>query len=390
MSIIWDHTSLQSPVLTWPAAPVASDHPAGLPALYIQGPDYRGKPTRAYAVMSMPAHAGPDKKVPGMVLIHGGGGSAFWQWVKLWNDRGYAAIAVDTCGATPGPEGLHGSTRPRHEYGGPPGWNASFEQNDEPIADQWAYHAVALATQARKLLAEHPGVDAGKIGVTGISWGGYLTCIIAGADPDFACAIPVYGSGFLWEDSIWKYNSMLADLPPHQRHKWISNWDPGSWLHKARSPMLFVNGTNDGAYFMNSMRKSWRATAADKSLCVRIEMPHSHTDGWAPIEIGLFADSHLKAGVPLPRVTSQTVDERRQLTVTYESALPITKAQFCYTRATGYWPDRKWNALSATIDAENRKVHAAIPRLTTGCFLNLIDERGALVSSEHVEVGEGY
>ena len=36
-----------------------------------------------------------------MVLVHGGGGTAFAEWVKAWTSRGYAAIAMDTCGQIP-------------------------------------------------------------------------------------------------------------------------------------------------------------------------------------------------------------------------------------------------------------------------------------------------
>jgi hypothetical protein len=36
-----------------------------------------------------------------MVLIHGGGGTAFADWVRLWTGRGYAAIAMDLCGCVP-------------------------------------------------------------------------------------------------------------------------------------------------------------------------------------------------------------------------------------------------------------------------------------------------
>ena len=36
-----------------------------------------------------------------------------------------------------------------------------------------------------------------------ISWGGYLTCIVAGLDNRFKAAVPVYGYGFLHENSVW-------------------------------------------------------------------------------------------------------------------------------------------------------------------------------------------
>ncbi len=383
MTTTWDFSSVSNPPRTWPTAPVAKDHPAEIPAFFMESVPHKGKPTQAYAIMKVPP-VPAGQTVPGMVLLHGGGGSAFWEWVKLWNDRGYAAIAIDQCGATPGP-GLFQSSRPRHEQGGPAGWHESFLQINEPITDQWGYHAVAVATLARKLLAAQPGVDGARIGVTGISWGGYLTSLVAGVDPGFACAIPVYGSGFLWEDSIWKYASRLAECPPHERHNWIANWDPGSWLHNAKMPMLFVNGTNDFAYFMNSMQKSYRLVKGPLKLCVPVELPHSHPAGWAPKEIGLFADEILKGGDPLAKVTGQG-DDRKNAWATYESARPIARTELNYTRATGYWPDRKWNILPARLDATAGRIEAEIPVQTTAYYFNLIDDRGAIVSTQHVEL----
>ena len=185
-----------------PALFAAEDLQAdGVRAFYYEGVKYKGEPTRVFAYYGAPAGSGGDgKKVPAMVLIHGGGGSAFDRWVKLWNKRGYAAIAMDLCGCVP--VGSYGKWR-RHEHGGPPGWGASFEQLDSPIEDQWAWHAVSAVALAHSLIRSYPEVDAERIGVTGISWGGYLTSIVAGVDSRFQCAIPVYGCGFLGDNSGW-------------------------------------------------------------------------------------------------------------------------------------------------------------------------------------------
>ena len=83
--------------------------------------------TRVFAYYGLPKVA-PGTKVPGMVLVHGGGGTAFDAWVRLWNSRGYAAIAMDTCGCVP--IGSYGKWQ-RHAAGGPPGWGG-FDQIDEP------------------------------------------------------------------------------------------------------------------------------------------------------------------------------------------------------------------------------------------------------------------
>ena len=34
--------------------------------------------------------------------------------------------------------------------------------------------------RAKAVLATRPEIDAAHIGITGISWGGYLTCLVAG------------------------------------------------------------------------------------------------------------------------------------------------------------------------------------------------------------------
>jgi hypothetical protein len=97
-------------------------------AIFYDGLPWKKNPTRVFAFYGVPARKGADR-LPAMVLVHGGDGTAFADWVKLWNDRGYAAIAMDTCGSVPSkgygePGGA--DNRPRHNFSGPPGWNASF------------------------------------------------------------------------------------------------------------------------------------------------------------------------------------------------------------------------------------------------------------------------
>ena len=86
-------------------------------AIFYEGLPWKGNPTRVFAYCGVPKTDGKTK-VPAMVLVHGGDGSAFVPWVRLWVSRGYAAIAMDTCGCIR--RGV------RHEYGGPMGWGGSI------------------------------------------------------------------------------------------------------------------------------------------------------------------------------------------------------------------------------------------------------------------------
>ena len=372
----WDLKALSQAPATYPAPGFDTN---GVHAMFFDGLPWHGQPTRVFAFVGVPEHK-RGEKVPGMILVHGGGGTAFATWVKRWNDRGYAAISMDTCGCVPG--GAH-NKRPRHEHGGPPGWGG-FDQINEPTEDQWTYHAVTDAILAHSLLRSMPDVDATRIGLTGISWGGYLTCIIAGVDSRFRFAVPVYGCGFLGDNSTWV--KTFEQMGQEKAAKWLQLWDPSHYLARAKMPMLWVTGTNDFAYPFDSLQKSYRLPPGKRTLCIRVRMPHGHGPaGEGPEEIRAFADSILQNGPPLARIAAQGRDGDK-VWARYESRQPIAKAELNFTKDTGVWKQRKWETAAAELDAAKHKVTATIPAGATVFYLNLLDEQGLVVSTEHIEV----
>lgn len=93
-------------------------------ALFFDGLDYQGHPTRVFAWHGLPAGADAAHPVPGIILIHGGGATALANWVRLWNARGFAALAMDNCGGVPAwSESPYSQPIwPRHAHSGPAGW----------------------------------------------------------------------------------------------------------------------------------------------------------------------------------------------------------------------------------------------------------------------------
>jgi len=345
-------------------------------AIFYDGLPLRGQPTRVFAWLGIP-EVKPGGKVPAMVLIHGGGGTAFEEWVRLWVDRGYAAIAMDTCGQVP--VGNYGKWV-RDDQGGPAGWGG-FDQLDWPREDQWTYHAVADAILAHSLIRSLPEVDPARTGVTGISWGGYLTCIVAGVDPRFKLAVPVYGCGF-YRDTVFGAN--LDGLGPEKSARWMEWWDPSVYLVNAEMPFLWVNGSNDFAYTMKAMQSSYRLTKGPRAICLRLRMPHAHGGaGENPREIQVFADAILKQGVTLPAIAGSG-REGDNVWVACESKTAITKVELNYTRDTGRWQDRKWEAIPAI--RSGARYTAALPEGTRVYYFNLFDDRDCVVSTEHVEI----
>lgn len=378
-TIPWNPEELsQSPKHEWVDAqgPVRS--------LLYAGEKYRGKSTRVFAYYATPGTlAGDstlDQKLPAMVLIHGGGGTAFREWAELWAKRGYAAIAMDLAGSRPieGKNAHSADSRVRLDDGGPAqGDDEKFGSIDQPPEEQWQYHAVAAAIRAHSLIRSFPEVDAQRTAVTGISWGGYLTCIVSGIDNRFRAAVPVYGCGFLDQNSAWL--DRFAKMSPAQKEKWVTLWDPSKYLPAVSMPILFVNGTNDFAYPLDSYMHSFQLVPGEKQLCVTVNMPHGHPQGWAPQEIGLFVDHILKETPALPVVHDPKVAEGK-VRLAYKSELKLKSAALHYTTETKAINLREWNSQAAEVGDE-AVIAPAPPKNATAWFLTVTDERGGVISS---------
>jgi len=353
------------------------DKDGKLRRLVYESEPYQGKPTRVFAYYAEPEKI--DGKLPAMVLVHGGGGTAFPEWAQLWAKRGYIAIAMDLAG--------HGEGRKRLPDGGPNQDDASrFKQNE--LKDMWSYHAVAAVIRGHSLLRSLPNADTERVGITGISWGGYLTCIVAGVDDRFKVAVPVYGCGFIHENSAWI--PTFTKMPDDWRKTWIEHFEPSKYVGKAKMPMLFVNGTNDFAYPLDSYQKTYRLVKS-RSLCVTVNMPHGHPQGWAPKEIGLFVDQHLRGGKPIFRfedVNDRLKEKDGVITLPILQTHEIKSVSAHWTTDTkSPWQKRKWESRGANRMEGNATdfFSVTLPKdRPLVYFLTATDERGAVVSSEHV------
>ncbi|WP_152053214.1 alpha/beta hydrolase family protein [Tautonia marina] len=362
-----------------PASSVSEPDPAtGLREVFYENVPLDGKPARVFAYYAVPRTG--EGPFPAMVLVHGGGGKAFPEWARLWADRGYAAIAMDLSGR--GPDGE------RLPDGGPDQSDEEKFRDFEPeeVGRMWSYHAVAAAVRAHSFLAARPEVDRDRIGVTGISWGGYLTCIVAGIDDRVKVAVPVYGCGFLDENSAWI--PRFEEMGEARTRRWCDLFDPSRYLPGVSCPILFVNGTNDFAYPLDSYRKSYRLVEGPVDLCITVGMLHGHPQGWAPEEIGLFVESILEGGTPPPRLTAPEIDGGSgRISARVASNRSYGKAKLHYTTDSGAWQERSWS----TIDAEigDSRVEAELPReRPIVAFFTVEDDRGAVASSPHVTAGK--
>ena len=370
----WDINSLSKPpIYVW------LDSNTPVRSLLYDGPPFKGNSTKIFAYYTTPGllsgDASKDSNLPAMVLVHGGGGTAFKEWVEIWARRGYAAIAMDLSGCQPEPNYT------RLPQGGPMMDEKDIFGNvDAPIMNQWPYHAVADVILAHSLIISFQEVNSNKTGITGISWGGFLTCITVGVDKRFKAAVAVYGCGFISDASAWLPD--FAKMQPSHKEKWVNLWDPSVYIGSASVPLFFVTGTNDPAYWLESYAKTYRLVKGEHNLRITPNMPHDYVHAWAPPEIGLFVDQYLKGGTPLPRIKLPRL-RNGFIEADVDAKTKLTKAEVFYTIQNAPNIDRKWSSIEARIQDVNI-IAKAPPADIRIYFVTVTDERGAMVSSELV------
>ena len=339
--------------------------------VWYEGEPFQGKPTRVFAYVGRPEGAGP---FPAVVLVHGGGGEAFRDWAAHWAKRGYVAIAMDTAG--------RGPKKAANPDAGPDQDDKTKFRTDLAPPEMWTYHAVAAAIRAHSLLLSLPEVDAKRTALTGISWGGYLTCIIAGVDDRFKAAVPVYGCGFLHENSAWKSN-FLDRMAPDAREQWVKLWDPSSYLANVRCPIFFLNGTNDFAYPLDSYRKCYELVRPElRHLSIIVALPHGHI--WNFPEPDFFIDSILSGTAPLPVLSAIEV-KGESATAKLSAKSAPAKAELHFTADIGEWQKRQWETIAAEV--RDGEVIAPLPAARPLTFyLSVTDPRGPRASSPHAEL----
>lgn len=405
----WNLESLLMP----PAAVEASEgEVAGLHSLYLDGLPYKGRPTKFYAYFGLPTNV--TGKVPAVVLVHGGGGSAFAGWVKYWNAKGYAALSLDTEGhvpvkageSKPGDSGWQTVDSLSFGWAGQPvrpmgkKTAAGYADGELPPEEQWLYHAVADSVLSISWLSARPEVDASRIGIVGISMGSIVCSLVGGIDHRLAFVVPQYIGGNNDLGNIW-YAGIKANPG-------VRAWDPAHFYRqpKGRAHWLWINGINDKYGLPPMTSKSWRETAPNAWMSLLPTQGHGHvwieTGKNAIREIYAFADSVTRGTPSLTRIL-RTTPSRSDVAIVWKAEVPVTRAQICYTKdlvptihiageLRKDWEKACYHvdeiALPPVAKFPDGSMQTVFP-LPAGMkagFVNLIDARDLSVSCEFLEI----
>ena len=383
-----DHPALREQVLalgkltTPPATHDAEGFPSegGMKALFFDALPWKGKPTRVFAWLGMPAKH--DGKVPGMVLVHGGGGTAHKLWVKKWTDRGFAAISIAVEGQAdqPGGPGANGRRSWKsHPWAGP-ARNGIYGDSSAPLADQWMYHAVADCILANSLLRSLPDVDTAKIGLMGFSWGGVITSTVVGIDPRFAFAVPVYGCGHLAHAEN-QYGRNLGKNDLYQKV-----WDPVLRADRVKIPVLWLSWPEDQHFPMYCLAVTYRSMPAPRMVSLIPKMGHGGGPSWTRPESYAFAESIVETGGAWC-MSAQASAANGTATAQFKATRPLQKAELVSTTGTGFTGSRVWaESPAALVEKDGTWLATSpLPAGTTAWFINV--HSGGLVASSDYQEG---
>lgn len=334
-------------------------------ALFYEGLPYKGNSTGVFAFYATPGlisgNPESDKNLPGVILVHGGTGHADPIWVIDWAKRGYAALAMDLSGCGPDRRTLPNSI-PTDDY-------TDYDLN---------YHMVANTILAHSLLLSFKEIDREKTAVVGISIGGQVTYIVACVDKRFKAAVPIYGCGYLYDNSL--LSERLSQMEKKKRDKWIKHFDPSSYIESIKIPILFVAGTRDEYYPMDSYVRTLQRYKGVSNYCINPEIEHSQTYGTRIMEPYLFVEQYCKGGIPLPSIEKPIVIDG-QVRANFKSKTKPVRATLYYTRDLCSFENRVWNSIDATIRGSTIMCPNP-PGDSSAWIVTLEDDRNATVSSE--------
>ena len=292
-----------------------------------------------FAYIGFPEGPVPEGGFPGIVLIHGGGGTAYPEFTQLWVKNGYAVIALDWYNQRP-------STK-------------LYEINPTPLSNKVPLEGgkrqdhvanVANMILAHSLLLSFKNVNPDKTAFVGLSWGSWYGVMVAALDARFKGGVEIY----------------CGDIKPH------SAFTNGRFHHAAKIPLYWVVGTNDQNVTLESLKRAFDEcpTLENKSLVIRL--PHSHVGFRFPSVFRMAA--HFTQGGPgLPKLTDITQDGKIVSAKILEQGKGIKRAILCYTDSTEkVYHKQEWKSIPAKI--ENGVISAEVPEGAHKYFLSAYDE----------------
>jgi dipeptidyl aminopeptidase/acylaminoacyl peptidase len=238
------------------------------PVVRVNYPSKDGTPIEGWLIM--PARSDTSQPVPLILAIHGGPHGAygvdFNLQFQLWATNGYAVLYTNPRGSTGYGEKFLWAT-----WGG--GWGIKDYEDVMAGVDH---------------VAKTHRIDTKRLGVTGYSYGGFLTNWVITQTPRFAAAIS--GAGI----SNWISDYATSDIPRTKESEFYgAPWEPEGrrllerqspiyYANKVSTPTMFIHGEADLRVPIEQAEQMYLALKKRKVPARFVRYPDMYHGGWTP------------------------------------------------------------------------------------------------------------
>ncbi|MFA5840004.1 MAG: alpha/beta fold hydrolase [Candidatus Margulisiibacteriota bacterium] len=306
--------------------------------IFYESLPYKGVPVHIFGYFCHPIKF--KGKLPAVLLVHGGGGSASLNRSIILARKGYAVLAIDLPGK--------GEKRAGSRSTGPDMDVANLLNAKAPFENNYLVNAVAATRNAITYLAQRKEVDPSRIGMVGLSWGGVITLLTNGQDDRLKAAVNVFGAGYIPEGCTWQ--DWFTKMSSEEITNWDNSLDPKNFLKSQHAPILFITGTNDHCYYLPTFQKSYNQVPVEKELCLIPNLRHQFFEAEQAI-VWRWIDIYLKEGGSFPAITQlpgTEKDGKIKLTInaSVSGEARITRATLYYSlNGPSYWTKKRWHPI---------------------------------------------
>ncbi len=325
---------------------------------------------RIFAVITRPSKPG---NYPGLLVLHGGGGSAEIEKAEKWAALGYVVVTLDIPGvANPEKVPLSEGHWKTFTYG-----TKRFTAHPH-ITSSTIFDGALAALQGFYLLQSQADVIKTKIGIAGISWGGYLTTMVTGlVHSQVAASFSVFGSGNFDAGSV--FLKELDKMPSSERGQWLQYLDAGRRIKDHHAPFFIAAAANDNWFYPPAVTATLLSMKGPVNHLFAANANHKIPDpggseadktakpGWLEME-QIYFDYYLKdSGLPFPMISSVTQkmlkkSDSKKYVVRFKvkSKTKLELARVYFSTFNKEWSKREWKEIPAERIGKN-KYQATLP-----------------------------
>ena len=243
-----------------------------------------GNERKTFCFYGVPQGEGKNE-YPAVILVHGAGGNAFYRWVDEWTKRGYVAISIDiNCTKFENEDLIY---RVKNPDAGELNI-AGFPHIYKDPKDSWIYYSVSQIISANSFIRSMPFVDATRVGLVGISWGGVVSLIALSEDARFALGSIIYSAGFITEDKLGEETGIFEDYG--KKRFYDSFYDARNYVKNIFAPILFHAGLQDGAFSPFSRQRCCDLMKNEQHFALTKELYHDNESNFVNENVLSFFD----------------------------------------------------------------------------------------------------